>query len=105
MILAGTSIPGPELPHVPGRTDLAVHFGMYGVLGFLLARSARPARAGALILVVVVASAFGAMDELHQRLIPGRTASVDDWTADTMGAAIGAAALAAAARKRREPLT
>jgi VanZ family protein len=37
-----------------------------------------------------MASAFGASDEFHQAFVPGRTADVADWMADTLGAAIGA---------------
>jgi VanZ family protein len=47
-----------------------------------------PAAAGAL----VIASAYGATDEWHQSFVPGRSADIHDWFADTIGAALGAGA-------------
>jgi VanZ family protein len=38
----------------------------------------------------VVTSAFGASDEWHQSFVPGRSAEVADWVADTAGAACAA---------------
>lgn len=40
-------------------------------------------------LAVLVASGYAATDEWHQRLVPGRESGLPDWTADTIGAAIG----------------
>lgn len=105
VILAATSIPGPELPRVPGRADLFAHLALYGVLGWLLARAAGTVRPASLAGWVALASAFGAADEWHQQFIPGRSASADDWVADSLGAALGAIVYAAAARRRREPAT
>jgi len=104
IILIATSIPNPNLPS-PGRTDLLAHVAMYAPLGFLAARAAASPRATALVLVAVACAAFGAVDEWHQQFIPGRFAGVDDWSADTLGAALGVVAFAAAARQRREPVT
>jgi VanZ family protein len=39
-----------------------------------------------------VASGYGATDEWHQSFVPGRSADVKDWIADTMGALAGAGA-------------
>src|SRR4026207_61643 len=33
---------------------------------------------------VIASSAYGATDEYHQSFVPGRTADVADWTADTL---------------------
>ena len=104
LILFVTSLPNPNLP-APGRSDLLLHAAIYGGLGYLSARAAGSPRLGALVLVVVGCSVFGAVDEWHQRFIAGRFAGVDDWGADTLGAAIGVAAYAVAARQRREPIT
>ena len=75
-----------------------------------LARSTAPTRAsrgrtprGALFLAVALASLYGATDEFHQSLVPGRDADVVDWVADTLGAAIGAALATAAIRALRRP--
>ncbi len=42
------------------------------------------------MLAVGVASAFGASDEWHQSFVPGRSAELADWVADTAGAACAA---------------
>lgn len=36
---------------------------------------------------MLLASLYGAVDELHQATVPGRSADVADWVADTLGAA------------------
>ncbi len=91
LLETGTSLPGSMLPHESYQLDKVVHFGLYMVLFLLLARALRrtgwPARR--LWLVVVIVSAFAALDELHQLFIPGRDADVLDWSADTVGALTG----------------
>lgn len=102
-MLTLTSIPNPNIP-APGRSDLLAHLAIYGVFGWLLARAPGVPRARTLLALALGASLYAAADELHQRFIPGRSASVDDWAADTLGAALGILAHAAA-RRRREPAT
>jgi VanZ family protein len=90
VILTLTSWPSPDIgPGIPGL-DKVVHFSMYGILGLLVARALEaprdlPTRVNALTAMLVFAFA----DELHQLLIPGRSASVWDWTADAAGALAG----------------
>ncbi len=58
-----------------------------------------------ILIAVAIVSAYGIIDEYHQSFVPGRDASVFDWAADTIGAAIGSAAGYAAAvlsRKLRQ---
>ncbi len=84
-----TSWPNPGLTAAPEGTDKVVHLGAYGVLGFLVAR-ARASRGVARLLRALTAIAgFAALDELHQILVPGRSASTGDFAADVIGAAIG----------------
>ena len=52
----------------------------------------------ALVLALLVASAYAATDELHQSGVEGRHGSPMDWAIDTAGAA--AAALVLRARRR-----
>lgn len=49
-----------------------------------------PSRWWWLIVCTLMASAVGAADELHQLFLPGRSADLDDWAADTIGAIFGA---------------
>ena len=67
--------------------DKVAHFAVYGLLGTLLSRAWGPGWRGAL-LALFTASLFGATDEWHQSFVPGRTADVMDWLADTSGAAL-----------------
>lgn len=74
-----------------GVSDKVVHFAAYTVLSALSLRATSGGRwagvngrsaAGAL----VVAGGYGALDELHQLLTPGRFGALDDWMADLLGA-------------------
>lgn len=96
-ILALSSLTPQELPDVAFLFwDKANHFLAYALGGWLSAsalRVSRPAAriTGSMILAVVVVAAFGAVDELVQTLTPGRSGGdILDWTADLLGAAVGA---------------
>jgi VanZ family protein len=97
--------PNP-LPWVPRgllASDKAVHALEYALLGALaaLALGARGLRPGrSLLLAAVLASAYGASDEIHQSFVPNREADAGDWAADTVGAILGAGGVAAALRRR-----
>jgi VanZ family protein len=49
----------------------------------------------------MASAVYGVSDEFHQRFVPGRNASIEDWVADVAGAAVGVAA-AFAWRSRRD---
>ncbi len=68
------------------NSDKFAHFAVYGLIGTLMYRAARPDWRGALAAVALV-SAYGATDEWHQSLVPGRSSEFADWAADTLGAA------------------
>jgi hypothetical protein len=100
LALAFSSIPdvGERLPgalRFPG-SDLIAHFAMYAVFGALLANAT-----GRWWPAVLIASAFGALDELYQGTVPGRFPSALDWLADTVGGAVGAAAMLFFSRRKR----
>jgi len=91
-----------SVPHLDtsqsGVSDKSLHFWTYGVLGVLLVRALAGASwAGVTMRSVVVAwfvaTGWGALDELHQGLVPGREPSVLDWVADGGGAVLGTAAV------------
>ena len=90
--LALTSLPGSALPQLPVTfLDKVAHFGLYGVLGALVARAATlsgwPRRQLVAAWLVVIAG--GVLDELHQLFMPGRECSALDWLMDATGAAAG----------------
>ena len=74
--------------------DKVMHFISYGILGYLLARSIKDASAGLtwrqVILVSLLALAYGASDEFHQSFVVGRDASFADLLADGLGGFAGA---------------
>jgi len=76
--------------------DLAVHFAVYLVLGYLLAVGLmQPAGRRTLemsIIAVVLGALYGASDEFHQMFVPGRFSAVSDFIADGLGALAGVAA-------------
>lgn len=72
------------------QADKLVHLGLYAVLGGALAWGR--GRSGAAFphwLLVGAGIAYGATDELHQLLVPGRDASVFDFVADGAGVILG----------------
>ena len=83
---------GPQFHNV----DKIHHLVAYAVLGALVMFALRRANnlplPKALVIAILVSSAYGATDEFHQRFVPNRTCDVWDWTADTLGAGIAATA-------------
>lgn len=102
LIFAQSSLSDPpgsgllDLPH----GDKIAHAVSFGVLaGLLTWASGRPLPGATL------ATLYGAGDELHQRLTPGRSPDPLDLLADGVGAALGALAVAfLTSRARRGPL-
>jgi VanZ family protein len=85
-IMAVSSLPrlGVRVPLFPG-SDKVLHFAEYFVLGLALRYWAGGPRwrflAGGL--------GFSALDEFHQRYVPGREASLGDLAADVLGLVAG----------------
>lgn len=86
MILIVSSIPkiGMQRTPFPGF-DKVAHFLEYMVLGIALRYWSGRRRAYHFFGGVV----FGLADEFHQKFIPGREASILDFTADAAGVAFG----------------
>jgi VanZ family protein len=92
LTLTLTSIPDPGFgPSFPGA-DKIIHFGFYGVAGFLFVLWRREIGTGAAVAVVwaaIFAALLGAVDEYHQQWIPGRSMDLLDWVADFGGGTAG----------------
>jgi len=103
VILIGTSLPGAAVPRAAATFDKALHFIVYAILAVLLARQISEVfgRWRAAILALALTAAFGAVDEWHQRFVPGRASELADWKADALGAVLGA--IAVAAFRRNQP--
>jgi VanZ family protein len=104
-IFALSSVSGvPDLPG--GLSNYTGHFIGYGLLGVLALRGFAGARWAAVNSssawrAVALASAYGVTDEVHQSFVQARTASLEDWAADTIGAVVGVALVLLVARVRR----
>jgi VanZ family protein len=92
-----SSIPNPPGLARPG-SDKVVHSALYAGLAVVAARALARGRVfdvrlahalGALLIAV----AYGAFDEFHQSFVAGRTSSLGDLGADTLGAAAAAVGL------------
>jgi hypothetical protein len=106
--------PGPSVPALPfAQSDKLLHGIVYALFAGLIFRAlwadeaggtgipaCHPLRAdspdasgcptGVLVLGAALAAAYGVTDELHQRLVPGRSCDLFDWMADGAGAALAA---------------
>lgn len=69
------------------------HFVLFGVLGALAALALGPRSRARRVVAVGLAAAWGVLDELHQRSVPGRDVSVLDAVTDASGAWFAVAAL------------
>ena len=94
------------LPSLPGGlTNHTGHFLGYGLLSGLAMRGFAGAQWKGVTFAtswrsVLLSSVYGMTDEYHQSFVTGRSAAVDDWVADTAGAAVVALALLWIARRR-----
>ena len=86
-IFVMSSIPGTQVP-MPGlwRHDKLMHALAFAGLAVLVFRASRHAPGA-----VVFATAYGALDELHQRYTPHRSSDPEDLAADFIGACLGTA--------------
>jgi VanZ family protein len=103
VIFFATSMPSDLVPQQVSTFDKAAHFSMYAVLAGLLTRhlTELTTRWRATMTAILIAVAFGAVDEWHQQYIPGRSKELADWQADSLGAATGSLLAAAFLGRRR----
>jgi VanZ family protein len=94
---------GPLPVGLPGPSDKLVHAAVFGLLAVLWywARRGTDGAGRAALTAVALAALWGALDEVHQSFVPGRTADGLDLLADAAGAALAALACFAATRARR----
>jgi VanZ family protein len=105
LIFYVSSLPDPG-PLPSSVSDKSAHFWAYAVLGALwmraLAGGVPPGvTRGRFITAVIATALYGASDEFHQLFVPGRSAELADLAADAAGGLVGAAIVAAIARRGR----
>ena len=86
----------PKLPALPGLAgiDKIQHAAVYLVLGLLLYRAAALTWVKPYIYSFTIGALYGSFDEIHQRFVPGRNMSGNDWLADVAGLTIALLAVA-----------
>lgn len=95
--------------HAPGPDfqfkDKLAHAVEYGLLGWLMARTARPTRqlhpAIEVLWFVALGAGIAGFDELFQGTVPGRMTDVTDWIADVIGLLLGTTLAVMSARRSR----
>jgi VanZ family protein len=101
LIFVLSSIPGTRLPKIDlPQSDKMVHALVYGMLGALLQRAqdmtvSRGRQRANLIATILLVSAYGVSDEIHQLWTPNRSADWRDVIADACGGTAGALAIVA----------
>ncbi len=96
LIFVLSSIPGTRLPKIDlPQSDKMVHALVYGMLGALLQRAqdmtvSRGRRRANLIATILLVTAYGVSDEIHQLWTPNRSADWRDVIADACGGTAGA---------------
>jgi len=69
--------------------DKVLHLGMYAVLGGALAWAGWRKGKTAALGLILLGTAYGALDEWHQSFVPGRDPSGWDFVADGVGVVVG----------------
>lgn len=90
-----SAIPSSGLPSNLGFWSTVAHFLEYLVLAvFLTLAFNSPGRAlwKVALIALIIASLYGASDEIHQLFVAGRNSDPLDWATDTIGAIVGSAA-------------
>lgn len=95
LLFVFTSIPTDTVPKFFGTQDKVEHFGAYFLLSVLLCltlhfQKKNPGLSNRAVFVTfILIIIYGALDELHQLLVPGRSGEVLDWIADALGGGCG----------------
>ena len=94
----------PSLPGgLAGYTGHMIGYALLGVLALRAWAGAtwRGVTRTAALKAVLLASAYGVTDEVHQSFVDNRFPGADDWVADTIGASIGVLIVMGVARLRQ----
>ena len=95
LLFIATSIPSDHLSQVLQIGDKLKHFLAYLILGFLLSLALHFQQKWenlstyAFISSFFICVVYGAFDELHQIVVPNRSAELLDWFADALGSILG----------------
>jgi len=94
ILFTATTLPVESVPTF-AISDKIHHLVAYFILSALLyltliyQRKSKTLFTYAPSVAILIASVYGALDEIHQILIPGRFAEILDWLADFVGTLLG----------------
>ena len=94
-IFIGTSLPSDNLSTILEIGDKLKHFIAYFILAILLGLNLhfqdkwKSISINYLIYTFIICTTYGVLDELHQMLVPNRSAEFYDWLADLLGSTMG----------------
>ena len=89
LALGSIRVNDPSWQPLFAGADKVTHAVIYAIAAYFWRRSFRSQGRATTWLVVAGVAALGVVDEWHQRSVPGRSADVFDWVADTLGALAG----------------
>lgn len=84
-----SSIPGPQVPG-PAGVDLSpIHIPEFFILSYLIYRALEGNdKTKAIILAILLTTAYGLFDEIHQIFVPGRDFSIFDIIFNFLGSSL-----------------
>jgi VanZ family protein len=94
-LFIGTTLPVDKIPQIFNAQDKLEHLFAYFGLGVLVSlcfyfQKRLPFLSSrAFLFSILVLVLYGAVDELHQLLVPGRYCDFYDWCSDSIGGLIG----------------
>jgi VanZ family protein len=94
-LFIGTTLPSDHLNTILELSDKLKHFFAYLVLGTLLSLNLhfqekwKAVSSFYLVFAFIICIFYGMVDELHQILVPNRSAEFLDWIADLLGSFFG----------------
>jgi VanZ family protein len=94
VLFTATTLPGNQLPDLH-LSDKIEHFSAFFILAVMLNLALIFQRKSfiifkyAALVTIIITLSYGAVDELHQLFIPGRSADIRDWLADSTGVILG----------------
>lgn len=89
LIFVFSSISKPPSIEKPGF-DVIEHVIEYSILGFLtLGCFTKRDNIKTILIVIIICSLYGILDEIHQYLVPGRYFSESDMLSNSIGSIIG----------------
>lgn len=97
VILILTLLPGQDIPNVPiFGIDKFVHMFMFGVLMFLVCKISKEpliSRSAYVVSSFILCISYGIIIEFIQQYIPGRSMSIYDIIANSVGVGLGFGAI------------